>query len=500
MSKDLPSIDDFGADENLPSIEDFITEEKAEELPSVEDFIEKEEEVIEEATQTIEDADGNSFAEVKDIVPPWPELVRMINDVRADIPDIPEVKYYDQELQDLAEQISKLPEVRYYDREVEAICEQIDAVREQVKNLPEVKYYDEQVDAIEDRIDSLQTDVANLPEVKYYDAEIEAICEAIDQVKASIPKFPKWVNEVNEVPDFSWIGKTFSVIDDDFIKVSDKIEGLRGKVDFELEQLSEALETKHFNTKVKIESDVKDLDEKVNTRIDEEKEKIWKELRSSSLKIWEHHKTFKDDDRKLKKQILGEYNNLKKNIDKELKEINYTSVKTDELLLKYFTELKEEISKLPEVKYYDKDIDYVKTDIKDLYKTVWELSMKDIIDMARHRGYFIDQSQSLNLFMEGATMAKLTSMHFYAWKSGLKTGMYYLRTKSAVDAIKFTLDNTKKKEPVKETVDAASAVAAVPSPAETAQIPVEPLTPEELKEMIAKSKGNQDDDCLMCGS
>ena len=145
-------------------------------------------------------------------------------------------------------------------------------------------------------------------------------------------------------------------------------------------------------------------------------------------------------------------------------------------------------------------IDFIPQDIKDLYKTVWELSMKDIIDMARHRGYFIDQSQSLNLFMEGATMAKLTSMHFYAWKSGLKTGMYYLRTKSAVDAIKFTLDNTKKKEPVKETVDAASALAAVPSPAETAQIPVEPLTPEELKEMIAKSKGNQDDDCLMCGS
>ena len=145
-------------------------------------------------------------------------------------------------------------------------------------------------------------------------------------------------------------------------------------------------------------------------------------------------------------------------------------------------------------------IDFIPQDIKNLYKTVWELSMKDIIDMARHRGYFIDQSQSLNLFMEGATMAKLTSMHFYAWKSGLKTGMYYLRTKSAVDAIKFTLDNTKKKEPVKETVDAASAVAAVPSPAETAQIPVEPLTPEELKEMIAKSKGNQDDDCLMCGS
>ena len=152
-------------------------------------------------------------------------------------------------------------------------------------------------------------------------------------------------------------------------------------------------------------------------------------------------------------------------------------------------------------------IENIPQDIKDLYKTVWELSMKDIIDMARHRGYFIDQSQSLNLFMEGATMAKLTSMHFYAWKSGLKTGMYYLRTKSAVDAIKFTIDNTKKEEVVKEKVEAvasapaAAAITPPPSAEETAQIPVEPLTPEELKEIIAKSKeGEQDDDCLMCGS
>ena len=152
-------------------------------------------------------------------------------------------------------------------------------------------------------------------------------------------------------------------------------------------------------------------------------------------------------------------------------------------------------------------IENIPQDIKDLYKTVWELSMKDIIDMARHRGYFIDQSQSLNLFMEGATMAKLNSIHFYAWKSGLKTGMYYLRTKSAVDAIKFTIDNTKKEEVVKEKLEAvastpaAAAITPPPSAEETAQIPVEPLTPEELKEMIAKSKeGEQDDDCLMCGS
>ncbi|WP_046745689.1 ribonucleoside-diphosphate reductase subunit alpha [Kordia zhangzhouensis] len=143
-------------------------------------------------------------------------------------------------------------------------------------------------------------------------------------------------------------------------------------------------------------------------------------------------------------------------------------------------------------------IEEIPQNIKDLYKTVWELSMKDIIDMSRHRGYFIDQSQSLNLFMEGATMAKLTSMHFYAWKSGLKTGMYYLRTKSAVDAIKFTVKKSTKQAPVEATATAAISVETLGS--KPSQVAVEPLTPEELKEMIARSKGNQDDDCLMCGS
>ena len=156
------------------------------------------------------------------------------------------------------------------------------------------------------------------------------------------------------------------------------------------------------------------------------------------------------------------------------------------------------------------NIDIIPEDIKELYKTVWELSMKDIIDMSRQRGYFIDQSQSLNLFMEGATTAKLTSMHFYAWKSGLKTGMYYLRTKSAVDAIKFTLDNKKKKEPVKEIIETDIAISAAapksapksaPKPAPNpSNIEVEPLTPEELKEMLKKAKESEDDDCLMCGS
>ncbi len=85
-------------------------------------------------------------------------------------------------------------------------------------------------------------------------------------------------------------------------------------------------------------------------------------------------------------------------------------------------------------------IDGIPERLKELYKTVWELKMKDIIDMAADRGKFIDQSQSLNLFIADPKPDKLTAMHFYAWQKGLKTGMYYLRTKPAVNAIQYTVE------------------------------------------------------------
>ena len=111
--KNLPSIDDFTESlEELPSVGDLVEEE---DLPSVEGYIE-----VEEAVQTIEDANGESFVEVKDIVPPWPELLRLVNDVKESIPEIPEIKSYDNELQELLthieqvkESIPEVPEVRY---------------------------------------------------------------------------------------------------------------------------------------------------------------------------------------------------------------------------------------------------------------------------------------------------------------------------------------------------------------------------------------------------
>jgi ribonucleoside-diphosphate reductase alpha subunit len=97
------------------------------------------------------------------------------------------------------------------------------------------------------------------------------------------------------------------------------------------------------------------------------------------------------------------------------------------------------------------DIKEIPQDIKDLYKTAWEISQKVLINQAADRGAYICQSQSLNLFMENANFAKLTSMHFYGWKAGLKTGMYYLRTKAATDAIKFTLDKEAASAPAAKT-------------------------------------------------
>lgn len=146
------------------------------------------------------------------------------------------------------------------------------------------------------------------------------------------------------------------------------------------------------------------------------------------------------------------------------------------------------------------NIDAIPQDLKELYKTVWEMSMKDIIDMSRQRGYFIDQSQSLNLFMQDANYSKLTSMHFYAWQSGLKTGMYYLRTKAAVDAIKFTLNNDKKAEPM-VMVDAELSPVQVATPVKPQPVAeVQPIAVDEFKAMIERSRSAEPDDCEMCGS
>ena len=321
--KNLPSIDDFTESlEELPSVADLLEEE---DLPSVEGYIEVEEEV-----QTIENSDGETFAEVKDIVPPWPELLRLVNDVKESIPEIPEIKSYDNELQELLTHIEQVKE-----------------------SIPEV------------------------PEVRYYEDQIEGLKEDIDSVRSDIPKFPKWVNEVNQVPDFSWIGKTFGVIDDDFEKVNDNLHTLKDTFNQDIENLTENLELKDFEKKVEIKE--------VKEYLQETKDKIYEELKETALKIYEHRNQFKDDDRKLKKSVLSKLNEAKQNIEKKIDESNSKYRDSNKEIKNYFNGLKEEVANLPEVKYYDKDIKKLRdkteshtVNIADLYKIVEDIKGQQV--------------------------------------------------------------------------------------------------------------------------
>ena len=155
------------------------------------------------------------------------------------------------------------------------------------------------------------------------------------------------------------------------------------------------------------------------------------------------------------------------------------------------------------------NIPEIPQNLKDLYKTAWEISQKVIIDMAADRGAYICQSQSLNIFMENANFGKLTSMHFYSWKAGLKTGMYYLRTKAATDAIKFTVDKSKLAQPAAEKVAVGNGVAVgstvvldpvVTGPTVTTARPVAAMdmSPEEYEAAKLACSLDNPDACEMC--
>ena len=319
--EDLPSVDEYVVDieekviyekPNLPSIEDRPIDDL---LPRIDDYIEEiEEEVVEEDIETtggisVQEYDPKmQFRDYEfiDIIkrPEWKELVGLVNEVRDNIPDIPEIKYYDDDLEKISEtieevrsQIPVVPEVKYYDEEIEN-------VKQSISELPEVKYYDEQVSELDKKIESL-------PEVKYYDDDLNAI---------------------------------------------------KDKFNYEIQQLSENIEVKDFESRVDVDS--------LKTNLKETSEKIYEELKKSADTIHEHKLHLKDDDRKLKKQILGQYNTLKENIEKKVKNFNTKNIESQNVitssLKEYFDELQEKITNLPEVKYYDSDIKEVRKDLSKL--------------------------------------------------------------------------------------------------------------------------------------
>jgi ribonucleoside-diphosphate reductase subunit M1 len=141
------------------------------------------------------------------------------------------------------------------------------------------------------------------------------------------------------------------------------------------------------------------------------------------------------------------------------------------------------------------DLD-IPENLKAIYKTVWEIKQRILVDMAADRGAFIDQSQSFNVHMSDPNSGKLTSLHFYAWKKGLKTGMYYLRSRAAADAIKFTVDVKQKQKVEKENTAPAS-------PRKPTKADLDKMTEEEKEAYLAaklQCSLQNKDECVMCGA
>jgi ribonucleoside-diphosphate reductase subunit M1 len=140
-------------------------------------------------------------------------------------------------------------------------------------------------------------------------------------------------------------------------------------------------------------------------------------------------------------------------------------------------------------------------DLKAIYKTVWEIKQRVLVDMAADRGAFIDQSQSFNVHMSDANSGKLTSLHFYAWKKGLKTGMYYLRSRAAADAVKFTVDpSAAAKAKAKKEAEAGDKENS-PVVKDGKKAAADPDMEEEalMAAKLACSLANKED-CVMCGA
>ena len=301
---------------DLPSIDEFIVEP---ELPSVDEFL-PQEEIVEEV-QTIEDADGNAFLEVEDVIkaPEWGELVRMVNDVRKDIPEIPEIKDYAPELEELSATIQQIKE-----------------------------------------------EIPVVPEVRYYEDELQALRESINKVEDSIPTLPTWIHKVTEVPDFAWVGKGFNVIDEDFRGVRDTISTLAARVTTELERIQEEGDTKQFETKTDFKT--------IHERVDTVRKDIFKELREQSTVIWNLQKKLKNNQKEFEitfNEKVGErFDAFSEVTKKTVDNLQESFVESTDNLAKHMDgeikSLQERIKTLPKPKYYEEDIKNIKKELKDL--------------------------------------------------------------------------------------------------------------------------------------
>ena len=367
MSKNLPSYRDFleNDDENLPSVEQFMANEG--ELPSVEDLANLEEEVVEEE-QIIQEfeveADGKNIISGAELI----EVVKLINDVRKSIPqvpEIPEIKYYDEELEKLTsrieeikESIPEVPVIKDYDHEIAAL-------KDTVEGYPEVKYYDEE-------IQELRENIPEVPEVKYYDDQIEELKESLERVKDSIPELPdlNWINKL--APNYDWVTTALSNFEHDLsehkINISDQVEET-------IQNLNTTLEKSEFESK----TDIKNIDAKFESTVKETKDKIWNELSSFSTRVWETKKELLKSQKELTEDLQGKLDKSNTELGEDI------SGKVGELL-KYIKEVEKNVDTntstiigLPKPKYYDEELEEIKKDVLDLQ------SLKTIVEEIKEK-------------------------------------------------------------------------------------------------------------------
>ena len=349
MNEDLPSVNDFIKDTStLPSVNDFIektppplSESVEADLPSYKEFLEEEviqEEVVEQPAPITADLSS---------------VITLIEGVRN---SIPEVKSYDKELYDLVHQIEDLrkdiPEFKSYDQEIKEI-------KESIPSVPEVRYYDKEIQELRDSIPSV-------PEVKYYDQDIKELKESIHEVKDRY------------IPDFRWIIKTFSQLDEGQENLVSNLTEIKSKLEMEINDLVESIDVVKFEAGVDAKY-IKSIDEKLtsseNTLIEtigETKEKIFKEIKDTSVKVWNLKKELQEDDSKLKKELGAQY----KKLGKSLNEIIESQEQKDSKVNVYLRGLKEEIDNLPEVRYYDEQISEVSDSVKSVRNLVEVLENK----------------------------------------------------------------------------------------------------------------------------
>ena len=329
MNEDLPSINDFIEDKsNLPSIHESIDED----LPSYKDFLEKKEEVVEEEVLVEEVVPQQTVVHEQTII-------REVQDNSAIISLIEQVR-------------DSIPEVKTYDKELFDLVNLIEEVRSEIPVVPEPPV------------------IPEIPEVKYYDEEIETLREEVKSVSE------------RDIPDFRWITKGFTSIDEDIDTVNTSLAELKGRLDMEIRDLVESIDVNKFESSVETKSlseKYESVDGKVDSvkqnlieTLDDVKSKIYKEIRSTSLRIWELRNEIKEDDKSFKKELGQQYKQLGETISEiiETGEQNYSD------LTNYLNGIKREISDLPEVKYYDEDIKEVNKSVSHVKNLVNELENK----------------------------------------------------------------------------------------------------------------------------